>query len=200
MRLNVLLCFSVLGVSLIAKSEPQSDLTQEARNKAIAIRVFEEIFNQGRFEVANEIYSRNFKNHGLHSTVDLNEDQEAVHEEKRAFPDLRMRVERLVAEGDWVSALWVFRGTHTAGGYAGLPPTGTPVEMKGITIWRIVDGKIQDEWTSFDELNAYAQVVRHVQAKLWIVLAALLAMIITIERLVWTGVRRLVIRLRHKTS
>ena len=111
-----------------------------------------------------------------------------------------MRVERLVAEGDWVSALWVFRGTHTAAGYAGLPPTGTPVEMKGITIWRIVDGKIQDEWTSFDELNAYGQVVLHVQAQLWIVLVALLAIFIAIERLVWAGVRRFVTRLRHKTS
>jgi steroid delta-isomerase-like uncharacterized protein len=194
-----LLSFLFLGVSLVAKSAPQSDLTQEAKNKAIAARVFEEIFNQGRFEVANEIYSPDFKNHGLHSTADLKEDQEAVHAEKKAFPDLRMQVERLVAEGDWVAALWVFRGTHSAAGYAGLPATGTPIEMKGITIWRIVDSKIQDEWSSFDELNAYAQVVRHVQAKLWIVLVVVLALIIAIERLFWAGVR-LVVRPRHEPS
>jgi hypothetical protein len=37
-------------------------------------------------------------------------------------------------------------------------------EMRGITIWRIVDGK---EWSSFDQLVAYSQVVHHVQGKLW---------------------------------
>jgi predicted ester cyclase len=191
---HFLLCCLLLGISLIARSEPQSDLTQEARNKAVATRVFEDIFNQGRFEVANEIYSPDFKGHGLHGTFDLKEDQDAVHAEKKAFPDLRMEVKQLVADRDWVAVLWVFRGTHTAAGYGGLPPTGTPVEMKGITLWRIVDGRIQDEWSSFDELAAYAQLVHHLQAKLWIVLVVVLAMIIAIERLVWAGVRRLVRR------
>src|SRR5215471_15525313 len=162
------------GASLLAQSEPQPTPTIEARNKAIATRVFEEIFNQGRFEVANEIYSPDFQNHGLHRVIDLKTDQDAVHAEKQAFPDLRMKVERLIAEGDFVTALWTFRGTHTAGGYAGLPATGTPIEMRGITIWRIFDGKIRDEWSSFAELDAYSQVVHHVQAKLWLALGVIL--------------------------
>jgi len=87
------------GASLLAKSEPQSTPTIEERNKAIATRVFEEIFNQGRFEVADEIYSPDFQNHGYHRTVDLKTDQDAVHAEKQAFPDLRLQVERLIAEG-----------------------------------------------------------------------------------------------------
>ena len=122
----------VAGASLLAKSEAQSTPTIQERNKAIATRVFEEIFNQGRFEVADEIYSPDFQNHGYHRTVDLKTDQDAVHAEKQAFPDLRLQVERPIAEGDWVTALWTFRGTHTAGGYGGLPATGTPVEMRGL--------------------------------------------------------------------
>jgi steroid delta-isomerase-like uncharacterized protein len=188
------------GASLLAKSEPQSTPTTEARNKAIATRVFEEIFNQGRFEVANEIYSPDFQNHGLHRAVDLKTDQDAVHAEKQAFPDLQLQVERLIAEGDWVTALWTFRGTHTAGGYAGLPATGTPIEMRGITIWRIVDGKIRDEWSSFDELGAYSQVVHHVQGKLWIALGAFLLLVVAAERLLWVGCKWLVKLFRHKPS
>jgi len=69
------------GASLLAQSEPQSTPTVEARNKAIATRVFEEIFNQGRFEVANEIYSPDFQNHGYRRDVDLKIDQDAVHAE-----------------------------------------------------------------------------------------------------------------------
>ena len=188
------------GASLLAQSEPQPTPTIEARNKAIATRVFEEIFNQGRFEVANEIYSPDFQNHGYHRTVDLKTDQDAVHAEKQAFPDLRMQVERLIAEGDFVTALWTFRATHTHGGYAGLPATGTPIEMRGITIWRIVDGKIREEWSCFDELGAYTQLVHHVQGKLWIALGAFLVLVVAAERLLWAGWKWLVRLFRRKPS
>jgi len=188
------------GASLLAKSDPQSTPTIEERNKAIAARVFEEIFNQGRFEVADEIYSPDFQNHGYHRTVDLKTDQDAVHAEKQAFPDLRLQVERLIAEGDWVTALWTFRGTHTAGGYGGLPATGTPIEMRGITIWRIVDGKIREEWSSFDELGAYSQVVHHVQGKLWIAFVVFLVLVVAVERLLWAGCKWLLKLFRHKPS
>lgn len=170
--------------------------SREARNKAVAGRVFEEIFNQGRFEVADAIYAPGFRNHTLKRNVDLREDQDAVHAEKHAFPDLRMSVDRMVAEGDLVSVLWTFRGTHTAGGYAGLPATGTRVEMRGITIWRIVDGRITDEWTSYNELGAYAQVVAHLRWQLLAGLALLLALVVVLERLGWYGFRRLLAKLR----
>jgi len=134
-------------------------VSQEARNKAVAGRVFEEIFNQGKFQVADEIYAKDFVNHGLHRNIDLQEDQAAVHAEKKAFPDLKMTVTLMVAEGDLVTAVWVFRGTHTGAGYDGLPPTGVKLELRGITVWRIVDGKIGEEWTSFDQLQAARQFV-----------------------------------------
>ena len=188
----------VAGASLLAKSEAQSTPTIQERNKTIATRVFEEIFNQGRFEVADEVYSPDFQNHGYHRTVDLKTDQDAVHAEKQAFPDLRLQVERLIGEGDLVTALWTFRGTHTAGGYAGLPATGTPIEMRGITIWRIVDGKIREEWSCFDELGAYSQVVRHVQGTLWTALGVFLVLVVAAERLLWAGCKWLVKLCRRK--
>ena len=123
-----------------------------------------------------------------------------MHAEKQAFPDLQLHVERLIAEGDWVTALWTFRGTHTAGGYGGLPATGTRIEMRGITIWRIVDGKIRDEWSSFDELGAYSQVVEHVQGKLWIASGAVLALVVIAERIFCAACKRLVKLFRHNPS
>jgi steroid delta-isomerase-like uncharacterized protein len=133
--------------------------SQEARNKAIAGRVFEEIFNQGKFQVAEEIYARDFVNHLLHRNADLQEDQAAARAEKKAFPDLKMTVDLMVAEGDLVTVVWTFRGAHTGAGYGGLPPTGAKLELRGITVWRIVDGKIREEWTSFDQLRLYRQFV-----------------------------------------
>ena len=196
MRLvRFLLSIALLAAPLAAEAVP-AEGTREARNKAVAARVFEDIFNQGRFEVADAIYAPDFRNHGLKRSVDLREDQAAVHAEKHAFPDLRMSVDRMVAEGDLVSVLWTFRGTHTAGGYAGLPATGTRVEMRGLTIWRIMDGRITDEWTNFNELGAYAQVVAHLRWQLLTGLLLLLALVVAAERLAWYGIRRLRAKLR----
>jgi steroid delta-isomerase-like uncharacterized protein len=150
-----------VGVAFAADSGPvlPDVAAQAAKNKAVAGRVFEEIFNQGKFQVADEIYAKDFVNHGLHRNFDLQEDQAAVHAEKKAFPDLKMSVILMAAEGDLVTAVWIFRGTHTASGYDGLPPTGVKLELRGITVWRIVDGRIREEWTEFDQLRAAQQFV-----------------------------------------
>jgi predicted ester cyclase len=147
------------------------------------MRVFNEILNQGHFAVADEIYATDFVNHGLHRNASLQEDQAAARAEVKAFPDLRMTVDLVVAEGDFVTVMWTFRGTHTAFGY-GLPPTGTRVELRGMTIWRLVDGKLHDEWTSLNLLSAYLQVLRHLK---WFLLGFLLA----VAALVWLIARRL---------
>jgi steroid delta-isomerase-like uncharacterized protein len=155
------------------------------------MRVFDEIFNQGKFQVANEIYAPDFQNHGLHQSVNLQIDQEAVHAEKRAFPDLRISVQEMVAEGDKVAVLWTFRGTHTGSGYEGLPATGTPVEVRGITIWRIVDGRILEEWSSFSETAAYVRMIAHLKWPLVFAGLLLLTIVIATERLVWRMVRKI---------
>src|SRR5580692_4715591 len=174
MRRTSLLLFLALAATLFATNKPAlpPDATsQQTKNKAVAARVFEEIFNQGKFQVADEIYASDFVNHGLHKNFDLQADQAAVHAEKKAFPDLKMTVDLMVAEGDLVTVVWTFRGTNTAAGY-GLPPTGARIELRGITVWRIVDGKIREEWTSFDELQAARQIVTQLKWPLLGLLAA----------------------------
>ena len=180
-----------LLVAQMTQAQPTPAGSIQATNKAVAMRVFDEIFNQGKFQVADEIYAPDFQNHGLHRSVDLKTDQDAVHAEKKAFPDLRMSVQEMVAEGDRVAVLWTFQGTHTGSGYEGLPPTGTPVEVRGITIWRIVGGHIREEWSSWSETGAYIGMFAHL--KWWLLLAGLAALVIVIaiERLVWIMVKKM---------
>ena len=189
----VLLVLSFASVGAAPAAEPlPSGASEQDRNKAVARRVFDEIFNQGKFDVAEEIYAPDFVNHGLKRNFTLEDDQTAVHQEKAAFPDLRMSVERMVAEGDLVTVVWIFRGTHTHGGYGGLPPTGAAIEFRGITVWRIVDGKIREEWTTFDELRPYLQVLDHLKWPLAGLLCALLVLVWAILRwLVRRGVASL---------
>jgi len=160
----------------LAATTARSDIATTERNKAVARRVFDEIFNQKRLEAAGEIYAPEFINHGSRQ-ISLAEDQAWARSEVKAFPDVRITVDSVFAEGDYVTVLWTFRGTHTAWGYGGLPPTGTRLSMRGITIWRIVDGRIRDEWSSFNELSAYMQVVRHLQ---WLLVGALVAAVFVV--------------------
>ncbi len=140
---------ALLSAVLPASAAPHNGLEQ---NKAVARRVFDEIFNQGRFEVADEIYARNFVNHGVHRDAGLKEDQDAARGWKLAFPDLKMTVLEEIAEGDLVTVLYSVTGTNTGEGN-GLPATGKKIEGRGITIWRIVNGQITEEWSEFDQLR-----------------------------------------------
>jgi steroid delta-isomerase-like uncharacterized protein len=186
--LLLFVALAAVGAALATdRALPPDGTSQGARNKAVAGRVFEEIFNQGKFQAADEIYAGDFVNHGLHRNFDLQEDQGAVRAEKKAFPDLKITVDLMVAEADLVTVVWTFRGTNTAAGY-GLPPTGARIELRGITVWRIVDGRIREEWTSFDELQAARQFVTQLK---WPLLGLLAAAVI----LVWI-LCRVILRLR----
>jgi hypothetical protein len=92
----------------------------------------------------------------------------------------------MVAEGDLVTVVWVFRGTHTHAGYDWLPPTGAKIEFRGITVWRIADGKIREEWTAFNEMGAVSQLLNQLK---WPLAGLIFAVLI-----LWWGMLRV---LRH---
>ncbi len=140
---------ALLFAGLPASAAPHGELE---KNKAVARRVFDEIFNEGKFEVADEIYAKDFVNHGVHRDVGLKEDQDAARGWKLAFPDGKMTVLKEIAEGDLVTVLYAGTGSNTGEGN-GLPATGKKIEARGITIWRIVNGKITEEWSEFDRFG-----------------------------------------------
>jgi steroid delta-isomerase-like uncharacterized protein len=74
-----------------------------------------------------------------------------------ALPDLRVTLEDDVAEGDKVVSRWRAQGTHQ-GELMGSAPTGNEVAITGITIHRIEDGKIVEEWENWDALGLMQQI------------------------------------------
>ena len=129
----------------------------QEQNKAIARRAFEEILSGGRFELAEQLYARDFINHGIHRNASLEEDQAALKGWHQAFPDVVIVPQKLIAEDDLVTIYWIASGTNTGTGN-GLPATGKKAGLAGITIWRIVDGKIKEEWSAFDQLSMMQQL------------------------------------------
>ena len=74
-----------------------------------------------------------------------------------AFPDLQITPEDLVAEGDKVTMRYDWRGTHK-GELMGIPATGKQVTTSGISILRVANGKIAEQWDSFDNLGMLQQI------------------------------------------
>jgi predicted ester cyclase len=102
--------------------------TLQEQNKVTAKRAFEEILSHGRFELAEQLYARDFVNHGIHSNASLEEDQTALKGWHAAFPDVVVVPEKLMAEDDLVTIYWIARGTNTGTGN-GLPATGKKAEL-----------------------------------------------------------------------
>lgn len=76
---------------------------------------------------------------------------------RAAFPNIRITVEDVVAEGDKVAARCLVSGTHS-GDSLGIAPTQKEIQIEGIALVRIADGKIVEGWNSFDFMSLYQQI------------------------------------------
>ena len=76
---------------------------------------------------------------------------------RSAIPDLRITLEDDIAEGEKVVSRWRAQGTHQ-GELMGIAPTGNKVMITGITIHRIEEGKIVEEWENWDALGLMQQI------------------------------------------
>lgn len=76
---------------------------------------------------------------------------------RSAVPDARFEVDDLIAEGDRVVVRWRMIGTHK-GTFQGIVPTGRPIVLKGIAIYRVQDGKLMERWVVSDLYGALKDV------------------------------------------
>src|SRR5260370_34892897 len=129
-------------------------------NKAIVRRLIEEVWNKGNLLLADELFTPNYEHHDA-STPDFGRGPES--ERKRvtlyrtAFPDLRLTIEDLIAEGETVMARWFCRGTHK-GDLNGMAPTGKQFTISGVTIARLLNGKLAEGYVNCDALGLMRQL------------------------------------------
>jgi steroid delta-isomerase-like uncharacterized protein len=129
-------------------------------NKNVVRRLFEEVWNKGNLPVTEELFTTNYAHHDA-STPDVGRGPES--EKKRAtlyrtaFPDLRLTIEDIIAEGETVTARWSCQGTHK-GDLNGIAPTGKQVTISGISIARFANGKMAEGWVTWDALSLMQQL------------------------------------------
>jgi predicted ester cyclase len=76
---------------------------------------------------------------------------------RAAFPDLQIRIDDIIAEGQMVAFRWTSSGTHR-GELFGTQPTGKQITTSGISILRTAGGKVAEDWVNWDTLGLLQQI------------------------------------------
>jgi len=129
-------------------------------NKAVVRRFIEEVWNNGNLAAIDELVAEDHVDHdpaqagspggreGVRAFVQMY---------RAAYPDTRIELGEMIAEGDLVAAPWTATGTHQ-GDLMGIAPTGKSIAVTGIGIDRVSGGKIAESWANYDALGMLAQL------------------------------------------
>lgn len=130
------------------------------QNRKAALRWSQELWNEGKLATADDIIAPDYVRHDpgdpfpAHGPDDV---KRIVTMLRAMFPDFRIHVEALVAEGDFVVSRYTATATDTVG-YMGMPPTGKAIRTSAIQMFRFSDGKIVESWAARDDLGTLRQL------------------------------------------
>jgi steroid delta-isomerase-like uncharacterized protein len=128
-------------------------------NKAIVRRMYEQVWSKHQVDLVEEFYTKDAVYHtpGSLSLSGLEGVRKFVAMMLNVYPDIQVAEEDMIAEGDKVVVRWTMRATHQ-GELLGIPPTGKQVTTTLIIIYRLVNGKIAEEWLLNDDLSEFQQL------------------------------------------
>jgi ketosteroid isomerase-like protein len=119
-------------------------MTGVAGNRDVARTALERVCARGDMALAPQCYAEDFVDHvGRVEYRGLEGVRRSTELYRRLFDDLAFDVVDQVAEGDRVASRWVLTGSKR----------GRPVRLWGITISRLRDGRIVEDWSAFDGLE-----------------------------------------------
>lgn len=132
--------------------------------KHIIQRFVDELWNARRLDVADQIFCVDCQTHQLRSGAQdepAPRGPEAMKEHVSAwlmsFPDLRFHIDQMIEQGDRVVSQLTMEGTHQ-GTWMGISPTGRKVQIRMITIHRIANNKIAEDWVLVESLGFFQQL------------------------------------------
>ena len=123
-------------------------------------RIADDVWNHGRLAVIDQVMSADGKYHGPHMPNGVGSREtwkRAIGMYRVAFPDAHVTFEEFITCDDTVVGRWTATGTHT-GELPGVPPTGKPISIGGITIYRFIGGKVVEAWEQLDMLGMWQQL------------------------------------------
>jgi steroid delta-isomerase-like uncharacterized protein len=131
----------------------------EAENKDLLRRYMGDVWEKGDPTAVRRFLAQSYQRH-LSPTkppLDLAAQVERLQGFRSAFPDARITVEDVIAEGDRVAFRSTFRGTHREP-FFGIAPTGREVTVGLVDIIRVEDGRIVEQWGGPDVFDLLQQL------------------------------------------
>jgi steroid delta-isomerase-like uncharacterized protein len=120
--------------------------------------VWDEILNKGNIDMFDTHFASNYINKTVTSTVNGQaEGKEYFGAFLTGFSDINFVVDEIFGVDDRVVKRWTFNATHS-GEFSGIAATGNKVILKGVSVSRIVDGKIAEELDYMDDLGFLQQL------------------------------------------
>jgi len=136
----------------------------ESENERLVRRFIEEVWNQRKLDIAPELIARDCQTHQLRSGAALTSVPRGpaaikthVAEWLGGFPDLRFTIEQIFSADDRVFTQSVMEGTHT-GTWLEIPPTNKRVTIRMMTVHRIKNGRIVEDWVLVESLGLFQQL------------------------------------------
>lgn len=127
---------------------------------AIVLGYIEEVLNTGNQEAVDAFIDPTYIRHdpGLPFTVQGTDGiRQLMGAFRTAFPDLHVASQAVIADGDQVALYLLVTGTNR-GELMGMPPTGKPISMGSIEIYRVAGGKIVEQWVVVDNAAMLRQL------------------------------------------
>jgi predicted ester cyclase len=137
-----------------------------AANKELVRRHFEELWNRRDLAVADELMAKDYLEHAVApfgqaepGRVDGPTAMRQTAEWLLAqFPDLQMRIEAIVAEGDLVAVRVLSEGTNLGPLNGVVPPTGKRFAARQSHWFRVEGGRLAEHWATREDLVAMLQL------------------------------------------
>jgi predicted ester cyclase len=129
-------------------------------NKALVRRLYKEGFNEGNLDVVDEIVAPDVVTHDpiiLDAPTGPDSIRGGIEMIRKAFPDFRVEVLDLVAEGDKVASFLSMSGTNT-GHYRRGGATHRKGTMRAFFLWRVADGRLAESWGMADRFQFLQQL------------------------------------------
>jgi predicted ester cyclase len=130
------------------------------QNKAVIRRLFEDIYNAKNVALIDELTTAYYVDHNPTPGLDTGPTglKQFVQVVAASFPDNRLTIEDMLAEGDRVAVRWTSYNTHTGEPFFGIPPSGNTAVFTGTIIYRLVNGRIAELWYNADALSLFHQL------------------------------------------
>ncbi|WP_127111660.1 ester cyclase [Shimia sediminis] len=132
--------------------------------KSILAEFIQKTWNDGDVSAVPDFLARRYTIHSdpgdpwEGQTLDIPGFQDRLVKSRAAAPDQRFECVDMIAEGDRIAMTWRWSGTHL-GDLPGLPASGAPIRMTGITVYYFQGNRLCGHWQNADRLSVYQQIL-----------------------------------------